>query len=612
MPSAGNATNDGNVRVAETTTLGVTSLEKQLETILTRILNKDAVGIPKTCEKNDDIKAHLIHINNYLRACGIEQDEAKIAILFNTLCEEMRDELCGLLDFSSNRDNYNWISRKLLELFQPKETEISALIKLFSCHQSSNQSTREFLAEIRRLGYRLLKELSPEEREKHMIKAFTSGLYHKEARNALGQIPLESLDEAFKLIKKEKSTDPSKLINQSDMYMMKELDTASDIQKLQNQMSVIQKQLAHIVTVLEHSIASPERKTYAEVTRRAPIPNRNQISRPTLNAKNQQNLMPRKPIECWQCGRSGHIQRFCKQNTCQRCGKTGHAASDCVYYRQKRQFRRLENVEDTWTSENDSSVGDLDTESGNHVEFNRRNNGQETAAQIHSLDMENEHEKVLHALTIHPVPKSRKPTVHKSQDVRGVCFRPRKKVYTKEIEELYDYIEGRTRKAPSPPTLISDTRSERARNKPVVKGICQTTATKLFCDTGAEVNVIDHNLVGKLKENDKNIRVQRTRKIIRCANNSKMSVIGWTRLLITVAGARKMCKFWVVPQVFPRIILGIRAMKDLGMSVDPAKDCVWVNGVREPFISKVNSQSLVSANSGKGQLPGLRVESRQM
>lgn len=148
-------------------TLGVASrIEKQLETILSRILNKDAVGAPRQCKRNDDIKSHLMHIKDYLHASGIEQAGAKIAILFNSLDEEMRDELCGLLEFSKHENDYDWITNKLLELFQPKETQMSALIKLFSCRQTANQSTREFLAEIRRLGYRLLKDLSPKEREK--------------------------------------------------------------------------------------------------------------------------------------------------------------------------------------------------------------------------------------------------------------------------------------------------------------------------------------------------------------------------------------------------------------------------------------------------------------
>lgn len=61
--------------------------------------------------------------------------------------------------------------------------------------------------------------------------------------------------------------------------------------------------------------------------------------------------------------------------------------------------------------------------------------------------------------------------------------------------------------------------------------------------------------------------------------------MGWTRFCVSVAGLRKMCKFGVVPSLFSKIILGIRAMKGQQMLVDPAKDCVRVNGVREPFIS---------------------------
>lgn len=89
----------------------------------------------------------------------------------------MRDELCGfLLVFAKHRNDYEWITIKFRKLFQPKETEMSALIKLFSCRQKVNHSTREFLAEIRRLGFRLLKELvkTPVKKgETRMIRAFT-------------------------------------------------------------------------------------------------------------------------------------------------------------------------------------------------------------------------------------------------------------------------------------------------------------------------------------------------------------------------------------------------------------------------------------------------------
>ena len=310
-------------------------------------------------------------------------------------------------------------------------------------------------------------------------------------------------------------------------------------------------------------------------------------------------------MECWTCGEKGHIARFCKQITCYKCGKRGHVASQCGGLRQNRQIRCLENVEEDWESddftdfENESIIqGDID-----HTE--------ETEVQIHVMHVEDELEKEILALTIHQdsVKKTRGKTAYKNE-----CANLRtKKTYPREIIELAEFIEGKAKKPnKSTPTLISSTHSERAQNKPVVKGLCETTKTKLFCDSGAEVNVMDNSLFEKLRRNEKRIKVHSARKIIRCANNSKISVLGWARLSITVGGFRKTCKFWVVPKIFPRIILGIRAMKDMEMSIDPAKDCVWVKGVREPFLSKVNSQSLVSKGSGKGQLPGLRVEGRQM
>ena len=47
---------------------------------------------------------------------------------------------------------------------------------------------------------------------------------------------------------------------------------------------------------------------------------------------------------------------------------------------------------------------------------------------------------------------------------------------------------------------------------------------KLYCNTGAEVNVIDDDLLERLVQNDNKIKFHSSRKLIRCANNSKVSV----------------------------------------------------------------------------------------
>ena len=624
---------------APTATLGAGEQLKLLENIIQKLLFRDVVAQPQQCSGPTEVKVHLERLQQYFNLAKINSNEQKIAILLNSITEDMRMELCCQLDYTAHEDDFDWIEQKLLSLFHPKESEITPMIKLYSIRQKPQQTLREFLSEIRIEGYKLLKSLNPEEREKHLVDAYKKGLRSKELKTALHSREIDTLEEVFQLIKKEKCPKDD-VYHTRQMNINEDVNIYNEVRDLKKDVKSIQTQLESIATILRGLKAL--QPSYADAARKAggyqrqgPSERRNYgterpaLAIPQYGARRQgvtqerqfsQRFQGRRQMptfsdnqrnipQCWTCGENGHIARFCRQITCYKCGKTGHVATDCLRYRQTRQIRCLENVENPWTSESDSSTAELDSESASQVEMNR----QEVEAQIHILDMDNEPESHLHALTIHP--NSLEDSHHKMPRKLDSCKMNsrHKKRYSKEINELADYIEGRAKKPrSSASTLISDTHSERAQNKPVVKGWCGNTKTKLFCDSGAEVNVIDNNLFAKLTMNGKNIKIHPARKVIRCANNSKISVLGWARLSISVAGFRKTCKFWVVPQIFPRIILGIRAMKDLEMVIDPARDCVWVKGVREPFLSKIHSQTLVSKCPGKGRLPGLRVEGRQV
>lgn len=620
---------------APTATLGAGEQLKLLENIIQKLLFRDVVAQPQQCSSPTEIKSHIEKLNQYYKLAKITNDEHKIAILLNSITEDMRMELCCQIDFSDHEDDLNWIEQKLLNIFHPKESEITAMVKLYSIRQKPQQSLREFLSEIRIEGYKLLKNLDPEEREKHLVDAYKKGLRNKELKTALHSLEIATLEEVFKLIKREKCSSKD-VYHTRQMDMSENNDIHNEVKDLKKDIKSIQSQLDSIVKILQGLKAL--QPTYADAARKAggfqgqrPSERRNYgterpaLAIPQYGARRQgvpqerqfsQRFQVRRQMpafrenqgnvpQCWTCGENGHIARFCRQTTCYKCRKTGHTAADCLRYRQTRQIRCLENVENAWSSETDSSTADIDNESVSQVDIKR----QEVEAEIHILDMNDEPgTSHLHALTIHPSVSN----ASKRHGARNTNPRP-KRTYSKEINELADYIEGKAKKPKSSATtLISETHSERAQNKPVVKGRCETMKTKLFCDSGAEVNVIDNSLFEKLLRNGKRIKVHPARKVIRCANNSKISVLGWARLPITVAGSRKTCKFWIVPQIFPRIILGIRAMKDLEMLIDPARDCVWVKGVREPFLSKIRSQSLVSKSSGKGRLPGLRVEGRQV
>ena len=496
-------------------------------------------------------------MRRYFEACGITAQETKIAILFNTLTDDMRFELCGALEFKENENDYPWIEKKLLEIFSPKESAITPLVKLYACKQGSAQPIREFLSEIRIEGYKLLKDIDPEELEQYLIDAFTKGLQSEVLRSALSRKEIRTLDDAYRLVKKEKVAIDTDYIRTMEI---KKSDQMQEIEKLQNQMLMIQKQLSYIVTILEKT-RPINRPSYADVTRKHQVSNENvarvQNSRSTPRFPLQQSC----GIECWSCGLSGHIARFCMANRCCSCGRFGHVAQNCRARQKPRRVRRIweDKGNDEW--ETDSPSDKLSDTDSQEDEIQGRSEMPEVCA-----------------LTIHPQ-NTRKSEIRKEERYQRKQVQKCKK-YPSHIVELEEFIEGRRCKKNTclqkEKESVKASYSEKVHNKPLVRGRCGGRQTKLFLDTGAEISVIDEGFIQNL--GDPTIRRHKQNKIIKCANNSRMDTKGWVRLGVQIGGQMKQCKFWVVQNLFPKIIIGIRAMKDMNIAVDPAKECVWVNG----------------------------------
>ena len=566
------------------TTLGVVEQLRLLENILQKLMFKETVGTPARYEMNGNIKDHISKIDDYLDTCEIKGDHARIAVLFNSLPDEVRFELCGVLEFEDNGDDYAWITKKLIELFHPKESEISPLVKLFSCKQRQDQSTRDFLSEIRRHGYVNMKAMDPKTREKHMVKAFTKGLYNGEVRDALEQIKIESLDQAYNAIKREKSKVG---LQSNDTRVSAMRESASDIEKLQNQMLIIQKQLSFIVDILQ---STKGEKTYAgavkknirhgdnnnQNTPRWPAETRQGISRRPQAFGSNQN----RALRCWICDDPNHIARFCPQ-VCGICGKQGHSKSRCFWNtnnrpnrntrgRHIRRFREADDAED-W--EGNETVESQSTNS-EESRFRDRNT---TAADIQVMTLHNTRPKTKNS--------------YRKQNANTKHLPENRIRYPERIIQLSDYIEGKTNRFPKSETVISKSHPEGAANKPIVYGKCHGKNEKLFCDTGAEINVIDADHFRSIQHNKAPIKLHKAGKIIRCANNSKMNVMGWARLEIEIGSSSRLCKVWVVPNLFPRVILGIRALKDLNVKIDPPNDCVEVEGEKIKFLSRTQPQS---------------------
>jgi hypothetical protein len=157
-----------------------------------------------------------------------------------------------------------------------------------------------------------------------------------------------------------------------------------------------------------------------------------------------------------------------------------------------------------------------------------------------------------------------------------------------ETDKWVEYINGNGRKPKHvAPTVISSSRPERAANKPLVHGTVGGVQTKIFFDTGAELNVMDESLFKEIKERNPNIKLEQRDSMIRCANDTKMRGLGKVELTMCIGGAWTRQIFTVVKGMFPRTIVGIREMKRCGIKVDPKNDCIWFGERRISFVSKV-------------------------
>ena len=60
-------------------TPGVAEEIKILESIFQNLLNQDMFGIPKLNDR-DDVRTHIDELDNYIKTCGIQNEEAKATI----------------------------------------------------------------------------------------------------------------------------------------------------------------------------------------------------------------------------------------------------------------------------------------------------------------------------------------------------------------------------------------------------------------------------------------------------------------------------------------------------------------------------------------------------
>lgn len=138
----------------------------------------------------------------------------------------------------------------------------------------------------------------------------------------------------------------------------------------------------------------------------------------------------------------------------------------------------------------------------------------------------------------------------------------------------------------STPTLISRTRPEKARNKPIVECSVGNLPVKVMFDTGADLNVISEELAKKICDGNAAVRIFQSSTRVTCANGSTELCTGKVQLNVAIGPILTAHVFDIMPNIFPHMFIGLRSMKKHEIIVNAAQDCIEIQNVRLPFVSK--------------------------
>jgi hypothetical protein len=511
---------------------------------------------PRIFYKGHNVEQHLVSVERYFRTTNVTSGRSKAIALLNSLDDSVQTQLMAQPGFDDNQDDYHWLHRNLCQLYGRRERRVSPRVHLLGIQQSPLQSPQDFANQLRVEAFTCWPQEEIDKKEDFLLEAFLHGLSDQKLASAIKALSPKSLEQAASSAQQFCPTiDPVHLPN----HHLRAFNQNDIVMKLQHQVNELQKKILDLERILL------QREN-----------NRPKESRFPRHSPGKTLPMENRKVVCFQCKNEGHIARDCPfGRKCSHCGGTNHTSNMCwKNVQRKPMMRRLTNDEPPQNSD---------------VDMSEQENLDECDSTVQKCCViTNSHGRDLRKVVSIKSPKSRYGASRMEEKVS---------------KEWTDYILGRSGKpCMYQPTLISESHSEPAKNKPVVWGRCGNVKTKIFIDSGAEMNVIDGDLLNQLLMKQVPVKFIPSTSTIACANGSKMTVTGYAQLCLQIGNAKVNQKFMVVKRLFPKVIVGLRTMKTMGIVIDPSKDGIIVDEkTRVPFLSRIEPEVATSTLSVKAR-----------
>lgn len=569
----------------------------------------DWIPSPKKFVKGHHFGHHVKLVKRFLTDTKAPT-EYHLAILINSLDEECQLELFANPRYDDEL-NFEQAGELMMELFDAKRGPLAKFLDILEQTQEPQETASEFLSKLRVFAFRLMGDSSSKQREECVLPAFLNGLRNRTIAKAVQAMNPGDAEEALKMTKEaercSKRTHQKEMhatgdcfgmtgkVNQEGFQRFEQHDR--DLDELKRQVQFLSQQVTFLTSKLNHlerERKGPSRtRAYAEVARNNDFKSGQFVGYQRNQARRQQ---PVRAGVCWNCN-GNHLLRDCTRKiTCNKCNMTGHVGRFCGnanairYLHEERSDGgdKNESAAPSFIEENETnSLEDFDTPDLLAVDGNvngkmttksstqkrRKQNGRDKA----KGDRLRHIEEWVSYINGHA--KKMPEHAHLERGYFQDCKEMRQRGYRKPV----NYSR----------TVISQSRSEEARNKPLVMGKCGSSMTPILIDSGAGLNVIDESFVNSLSS-ECIIRRNNWEGKIRCANDQVVRSKGNITLMVKIGSFIDKMVFSIMPNLFPKVIIGLRQMKASKMVIDPPHDSLWIENERVQFISKTESVEKVN------------------